>query len=297
MKLLGHFDEWLHAPAPPERLAALRIAIAGFVTIYLVANVGEFARLADGQSIFAPVGVARVLDAPLPSAAVWALFGAAVASGASFTIGFAARCTGPLFATLVLSWASYHSSFGQILHFEHLFTVHLLILAFAPTADAWALSFRPSGRERPRPEVRYGWPIRLLAIVTATTYVLSGIAKLRLTGFAWFDPDTLGAHIGYSATRMEAIGGRTPPLARWVLAHSWLIGPMAAAALAVELLAPLALLGRWARNLWVGAALLFHAGTAATMLVFFGYRGLGFAMLPLFAVERLAGRDFAGKIG
>lgn len=281
-------ERWLHAPAPPERLAALRIAVAGFVTLYLVANAGEFARLADRDTAaFEPVGLANALSGPLSGAATWAFFGVLVFSGVAFTAGIAARVIGPIFAVLVLGWTSYHSSFGQLLHFEHLFTLHLLILAMAPSADAWAVRRRSTPTPSLEPSVRYGWPIRLLALTTATTYVLSGIAKLRLTGFAWFDPDTLSAHIGYSTTRMETIGGRTPPLARAVLARPWLIAPMAVAALLVELGAPLALVSHRARNVWVGAALAFHAGTAMTMLVFFGYRGLGFAMLPLFAVERI----------
>lgn len=326
MKLIHRLDHWLHHPAPAERLAALRIAIAGFVTIYLLVNVGEFARLgrlaeADTQT-FTPVGLARALAGPLPSTTLWLLFAALVLSGAAFTAGIAARISGPLFALLVLSWTSYHSSFGQLLHFEHLFTLHLLILAASPSADAWALRLRrpaphaiarkqsaPPNQSVNRagpntcPEdsqalgsggsqvgVRYGWPIRLLALVTATTYVLAGVAKLRLTGAAWFDSNTLATHIGYSATRMETIGGPAPPLAGTVLSRPWLIGPMAAAALAVELGAPMALFGRRARNLWVGAALVFHAATAATMFVFFGYRGLGFAMLPLFALEAVPSR-------
>ena len=287
-RLAARLDGWLHDPAPPERLAGLRIAIGGFITIYLAANIAEFARVANRPAVqFDPVGIARVLAAPLPSFAVWSLFAVALVSGVIFTAGLWTRVSGPVFALAVLGWTSYHSSWGQLLHFEHLFTLHIMILAGAPVGDAWTLGSASRAGAGGQPSSRYGWPIRLLAIVTALTYFLAGVAKLRLSGTAWFDPATLANHIGYSATRMDTIGGPTPPLSRFVLQNQWLIVPLACVALAIELGAPLALLGRRLRNLWVGAALCFHAGTGATMLVFFGYRGLGVALLPLFAIEQI----------
>ncbi len=281
-------DDWLFAPAPAERLAGLRIAIGGFVTVYLALNLGEVARLTDRSAAqFDPVGLARLLHAPLPAGVLWLLFGLALLSGAAFTLGLWVRATGPAFALLVLGWTSYHSAWGQLLHFEHLFTLHLLILAMAPVADAWTMG----GPAQPQPPShRYGWPIRLLAITTALTYLLSGIAKLQLSGAEWFAADTLANHIGYSSIRMQTIGGPTPPLARFALNNQWLMTPLAVLSMAVELGAPLALVGKRLRNIWVVAALGFHLGTAATMLVFFGYRGLGFAFLPLFAVEHVRRR-------
>lgn len=284
MNALAKFDAWIHEPAPAERLAALRIAIGTFVVVYLAMSVREVDRMAtrDPRS-FEPVGIAHLFDTPLSATTIWLLFAVLMVSGLAFTAGVAFRLSGPVFALLVLGWTSYHSSWGTLLHFEHLFTIHVIILALAPAADAWAFG-SPTLRSASE---RYGWPIRLLALATAATYVLAGIAKLRLSGWAWFDSDTLANHIGYSATRMETIGATAPPLAVPVLEARWLLGPMAAVALAVELGAPLALASRRVRNVWVLAALLFHAGTGLTMFVFFGYRGLGFALLPLFHLERI----------
>ena len=287
MRTQRQVDEWLQPVAPAERLAALRIATGAFVTLYLIANVGEVSRLSrQPAENFEPIGLAGVLDGPVPTAVLWAVFAIVVAAGALTSVGLGYRLAAPIFAAGSLTWASYHSSWGQLLHFEHLFTLHLVILAIAPAADAWALGQGTNGADALVGR-RYGWPIRLMAVVTATTYVLSGLAKLRLSGLAWFDPATLSTHIAYSATRIDVLGGPTPPLARFVVGRDWLIAPMAAAGLAVELGAPLALVGRRLRNLWVVGAIGFHAATAATMLVFFGYRGLGVALLPLFAVERL----------
>ncbi len=283
--VLERVDGWLHDPAPASRLASLRILITGFVLVYLIANVPEFSRLASRPAgEFEPVGVITLLDQPLGTR-VWLLFGASIVAGSAALIGLAYRFTGPLFAGLVLVWASYHSSWGQMLHFEHLFTLHLLILAVAPAADAW--SVQPTdGSKR---SARYGWPIRLLAITTVVTYFIAGIAKLRIGGIDWVDGSTLSNHIGYSATRMEVLGGFVPPVAPLVIGKDWLMGPMAFGGLLIELVAPLALLGgRW-RRWWVVGVLTFHLGTAATMMVWFPYQGLGFALLPLYRAERVVG--------
>ena len=130
-------DDWLHEPAPHERLAILRVLIGGFVTVYLAVNVGEFDRVTRRDpSEFDPVGAARLLSGPLPDAVVWALFVGLLLAGVAFTAGVCFRLAGPLFAIGVFAWASYHSSWGRLLHFEHLFTIHVLILGSSPAGRA-----------------------------------------------------------------------------------------------------------------------------------------------------------------
>lgn len=303
-------DRWLLDPAPPERLAALRLAVGGYALVNVFISVGEFARLAGRPaSEFEPIGLASLLDGPVSAPVLWTLFALSVASGIGFVAGVWFRLTGPTFAVCTLAWATYHASWGQMLHFEHVVTLHVLLLGFSPAADA----FRLGRRTRPRVEpvvgaTRYGWPIRLLAIVTVVTYALAGLAKLRVSGWSWVDGTTLANHIGYSATRLDLLGEPRPPLATFVVTQDWLLGPMAMAGLGVELLAPLALFGRRFRRVWVPSVLLFHLGTLTTMFVFFSYNGLGFALLPLYRLEgavdwigakarRLAKRRAAQEMG
>ncbi len=282
MTFRDRVDDWLNGSAPAERLAMLRVLISGFVVIYLVANVFEFQRLANRGSVgFEPVGVAVFLSGPLGEW-IWVLFTAAVLSGAAATVGLWYRITGPAFAVLVLLWSSYHSSWGQMLHFEHLFTLHLLVLGFSPSAVALVARAGPSDE---LPSARFGWPVRIMAIITVSTYVIAGLAKLRIGGAAWLDGSTLGNHIGYSATRMEVLGGFVPPLAPVILRFGWLLGPMAVGGLFVELLAPLGLFGGSWRRYWVLSVITFHTATALTMMVWFPYQGLGFALLPLYRCE------------
>ncbi len=286
--LVHRVDRWLLAAAPPQRLAVLRIAVGVYGLVNLIVSVGEFARLAERPAgEFEPVGIAGLLDAPASPVVLWSLFAASLVSGVGFTIGARFRLSGPLFALCTLIWASYHASWGQMLHFEHLLVLFALIIGVSPAADALSIDRRRRREPETSDHVRYGWPVRLLAIVTVVTYVLAGVAKLRIGGVAWVDGSTLANHIAYSATRQDLLGEPRPPLASLVVRQDWLIQPMALAGLGVELLAPLALLGGWCRRLWVPAAIVFHLGTLTTMFVFFPFNGLGFALLPLYRAERL----------
>ena len=285
---IARVDRWLLSAAPPERLGVLRLVIGSYGLANFVVSVGEFRRLASRSgSQFEPVGIAGLLDGPVPAGALWALYALSLVTGAAFLAGAAYRISGPAFALCTLAWATYHSSWGQMLHFEHLLTLHLLVLGFSPAVDALSVDARRRSSPAPIRSVRYGWPVRLLAIITVVTYALAGLAKIRVSGWAWVDGTTLANHIAHATTRLDLLGEPRPPLATTVISQQWLIQPMALASLAIEVLAPLALFRRF-RRLWVVGVVLFHVGTLATMFVFFAYNGLGIALLPLYRVERAA---------
>ena len=63
--------------------------------------------------------------------------------------------------------------------------------------------------------------------------------------------------------------------------------------LAIELGAPLALLGPRIGRGWAYAAWAFHAGIALVMGITFPYHLLGFAFLALFPLDRLFRRDLS----
>ncbi len=284
--MIRAFDRWLLADAPAERLAVLRIAISGYSFIYIVANVGEFVRLANrSTSEFEPVGLASVLTSPVTPAVLWSVFAILIVSSIAALFGVWFRVTGPVLAFAFLAWASYHSSWGQMLHFEHVVTLHLLVLAASPASESLSVDARM--RTRQVASVRFGWPIRLMAIITVVTYSLAAIAKLRIGGSSWIDGSTLANHIAYSATRLDLLGEPRPPFAAFAVQRDWLLGPAAIGGVAVELFAPLALFGGWFRKLWIPAIVTFHLATLLTMLVFFPYNGLGLALLPLYRVERI----------
>ncbi len=289
-------DDWLFAEAPAERLAVLRVLVGGFAVVYLAVRFPVFVSLATRRGRVDGVGPLWWLAEPLPAPAVVAWMVVTLLVGVLFTLGLRTRVTGPCFAVGVLLATTYRSSWGQILWLENLMVLQLLIVGFSRSGDAWTIG--PCSRDPHEPDARYGWPLRLAALVTVTTYVLSGLAKLRIGGLDWVWGDTLRHHIAFSAARLELFGEASSPLGGAVVAHGWLLRPFAVVAIALELAAPVALLGGRPRTVWVVLTWSMHVAIAALMFVVFPFPlfGVAFAcfyrleVLPS-AVGRLIGRS------
>ena len=290
MTVLRRGREWMLEPAPATRLAVFRILCGLFATGYLAARLPVFWSLAGRDpSAFDPVGVLGWLDQPFGPGTVEAIVVTCLVLGACFTAGVAFRVTGPAFAIALLVLTSYRSSFGQVLYFENLMVIHIIIVGISPAAEALALARSRATEPTPAPHTRYGWPLHVAALVSATAYVVAGIAKLRIGGLGWATGSTLRNHIAFSATRLGVLGGAPSPLARPVMRAEWLLTLAAIGTLVVELGAPLALWRR-ARTTWVAATWVLHAGIAATMFVVFPYPLALVAFAPLFDLERLVRR-------
>jgi hypothetical protein len=280
-------SRWWFAPAPAERLAALRILIGAFACAWLAARLPELWALSElPASELAPVGVARVLSAPLVSAAVLAIALASLACLVAFVVGWRFRLTAPA-AALGLLWSlTYRNAWGMVFHTDNLLVLHVIALACAPAADAWSLDAR-AGRTGAPPAAGYGWAVKLCAALTCATYLLAGIAKLRLGGWAWAGGDQLRNQIAIDHLRKALLGGAVAPFARAFVAHPDALAVFAIGTLLIELGAPLALAGRRIAWLWALAAWGFHVGVVLTMNIWFPYPLFGVAFLPLFACERI----------
>lgn len=277
------------AVAPPERLAMLRILTGVFAMAYLLARLPVFLQLGDRRSGFDGVGLAMLLDRPVEGSVVDAVVVATLLSGVGFVVGWRFRVNGLLFALGMLALGSYRGSWGQLLHFENLMVLYLLIIAWAPSADAWSLDAR---RREDRPDdpgesVSYGFPIALATLVLVTTYVIAGLAKLRYGGLDWVFGDTLRNHVAYAAARLDLLGGSPSPLAGWAVRLDGIWPFVAAATIVIELAAPVALLGGRVRTVWVLAAWLMHLGILMFMLIGFPFPLFLVAFAPLYRVERL----------
>jgi len=286
MKLLRALDDYWFAPAPPERVALLRVAIGGFSLLYLVARFGNLTSVRRFQAAeFLPVGVIRVLAHPLPPFAVYAVLLLAIAAGGAFVAGYHYRQSGPLFALLFLWTTSYRNSWGMIFHVENLAALHLLLLAACPAADAISFDARGKSAVLSR-DGRYGWPIRAMMAVTAATYVLAGIAKLKFAGLSWAHGDFLRQQVAYDNLRKIELGSIHAPLGATLVQYGAPFASLALISLALEFGAPLALFsGRFAR-VWVAGAWIFHVAVAALMAIIFPYQLTLVAFLPYFELER-----------
>jgi hypothetical protein len=275
---LRAIDERFRAPAPPERLAALRVLVGAYGTIYVLARmpyVLDVARLPDAR--FAPVGVLRVLDGPLPLWTVRLLLGATVLLGAAFTLGWRHRMVAPVYGLALLVVTTYTNSWQHVAHTENLVVLHTLVLAIAPAATVWSLDHRRRGGPRPAPDADHGWPVRLMSVLTVLTYVLAGVAKLRHGGLDWVSGDVLRNLVAHDNLRKILLGDLHSPLGGRLVAHRWVFPPLALGSLAVELGAVFALVGRRTRYVWIVAAWLFHVGVLALMAIMFLYPLTGIA--------------------
>ena len=278
--------------APAERLASLRILIGVFALIYLLIRLPVFLQLGDRRTGFDGVGLAALLDGPVSGVVVDTVVAATALAGIGFVLGWRFRIFGPLFALGMLVLGSYRGSWGQLLHFENLMVLYLVIVALAPSADAWSLDARRGvndhqGSAAPGASTAYGWPLALASLVLVITYVIAGVAKLRYGGLDWVFGDTLRNHVAYAAARLDLLGGSPSPFAGWGVRLDWMWPFVAGATIVIELAAPVALLGGRIRTAWVIAAWLMHLGILAFMLIGFPMPLFLVAFAPLYRIERL----------
>jgi hypothetical protein len=277
---------WLMAPAPPTRLASLRIFVGLFALVFVVSRFPHLWNTVElPRRQFEPVGVLGWLSDPLPASLVRALILAAIPLGIAFVTGAGFRFTGPAFSLVFLFVATYRLSWGHVIHTEHLVVLHLLVLGFAASAAAW--SFDSRGQEPPAEGERFGWPVQIMALATIITYVLAGIAKVRNGGMDWLVGDVLRNQVAFDNLRKELLGAWHSPLGAHAVGYRWIFPPIAIATVVVELGAPVALLGGKWRTAWAVSAWLFHIGIALLMWISFPYHVIGLAYAPLFRAERI----------
>ena len=265
---------WL-TPAITERQHRIWQTWTGVVLAgYLIVRVVP---LTSFVGTWQPVGVLTPLSAPLPNSALWVLWAISLA-GSLLLI----KRPSPNLVTRALWWAgplavvvllSHRSSGGQILWFDILPLLHVVAIA------AGGLHFN---------SIRAGWAMRLSAIMTTITYVLAGVAKLRLGGTAWIAEGALERHIVWSATRLDVLGGTPSPVAGPLVDLGLASVPLALAVVVIELSAPIALFSRRFALGWSIAAWVMHLVIALTLFVLFHWPlfGVAFAPLVLFGVSQ-----------
>jgi hypothetical protein len=282
-----------YVPMPATRLALVRIGVCFYAVAYLLVRALPLTSVVRFSAAeFAPVGPVQLLAQPLPS---WAVYGAlvlAIASGSAATLGYAYRISAPIFALAFLWVTSYRSSWGMIFHTENICALHLFVLAVAPAADALA-----PGRASSASDGRYGWAVRAIATITVVTYVLAGVAKLRLGGAAWVDGELLRAQVAYDNVRKIELGATHAPLGAWLVTLAWPFKTLAWMSLLLELGAPLALVRTRIATVWVLGVWSFHLGVALLMAIGFPYQLSFAAYLAFFPLERLLSRKHGATAG
>lgn len=294
--MLRALDRYWMAPAPPERLATVRVLVGAYALVYLVARapvLADFSAFAPAR--FEPVGVVRALSVPLPAAAVWALWGASVVLAAAFAVGARFRLTGPLLAALLLWVTSYRNSWGMLFHTDNLLVLHAIVVGLCPAAtDVLAVDARTrraapdaTASAVPGADGVYGWPLRLLGWITVAAYALAGIAKLRESGLVWADGEILRNYIAFDAVRKIEVGSVYSPFGAWLVGFQAPFRVIGVLSLALELGGPLVLLHPRLTRAWVVGMWGFHLGVLAVMAIVFPYPLSGVAFAALLPCERI----------
>ncbi|MDX2041359.1 MAG: M48 family metalloprotease [Acidobacteriota bacterium] len=290
--LWNKLSAYWFAEAPAERLAVLRILIGAFALYYVGVRYDMFVKIAETESsLFAPVGVAAFLNAPIGVGLFQAILIATLAANVAFILGWWHRFTGPLFAGLLMWLLCYRNSWSMIFHSDNAMVMHVLVMGLAASADAYsldALRSRRQGLPTQSSNWRYGWPVRLMCALTVTTYFVAGVAKLASHGLSWGSGEALRGQIAVDGLRKELLGDTGGALSYALYDQIWLFTLLGVGTLVLELGAPLVLANRRLGMLWAVNVWLMHWGILFIMGITFRYQLAGFIFLSFFKVERLA---------
>ncbi|MCZ7582189.1 MAG: hypothetical protein M5R36_02000 [Deltaproteobacteria bacterium] len=280
-------DFWFE-PAPAARLAILRLIIGAFaVNLFLGNRIKLLAPMRFPESMFEPVGVIRLLSGPMPAQLLPPLVTIATIFAVAFWLGLFFRFTGPVFAALLWWILTYRNSWSMIFHYENVLVLHVLVLALAPSADDFSVDALRR-RARGGNAECYGWPIKLMNLITVGTYAFAGFAKL--TGPTWKEWPTgevVRAWIAHDQLRKTVLGSHSSDVIVAIYDQKWMFFVFAVGTLILECGAPIALVNRRISRVWAAGAFLMHWCIYFIMAIIFPYHMFGFIFVPFFRVEKI----------
>ncbi len=277
---------WLRG-APAERLAVLRIIVGLYGLIYLLIRTPHLLSYAlDEIPRFQPVGIVTLAETPTLPWVYRVLVVITLILAGAFLLGYRHRFLAPVYAGMLLWVLTYTNSWGKILHTDNLLVLHVGILALTRSADVLSFDAQQARAKRDLPS-HYGWPIKLMAAVCALVYLLAGIAKIRNSGFALAEGETLRNYIAFVNVRKIELGSAHSPIGVALLAFPSLFQGLGWFSLVLELGAPAAVLSHRLGKWWSWSVWGFHFGVLLLMAIGFVYQLTMVAFAPFFHVEKL----------
>jgi hypothetical protein len=164
-------------------------------------------------------------------------------------------------------------------------TLALIVLSFAPCADAWSLRPRPASTPGPV----YNWPLKLVQLFLCQVYLFAGYAKLFRTGLGWISAEGVRGYVMlYNQNEQNVVFNTVGP---WLAAHPRLCLLAAVTAMAINFSFWIVLFSRRARGVLVPLALAWHLGIMLAMNIAFLEAPLLLLFVDWAALrERLRGR-------
>jgi hypothetical protein len=276
---------WWFSPVALGRVAALRVLVALYVPLDLWLSTSWVHEHGDvPPELYQPVALARLLQVPAatPLSADLLRSGMTVLSVAMLIAVIwrrvpdaVSRIVGAGLGIAYLWWMLLAMSYGKVDHDRYAF---LVLLAVLPTVAGARLGDRDTSESA-------GWAIRMVQVAVVATYFLAAVAKIRFGGWGWAN----------GATFARAIIRRGTDLVDWMVQYPWTLRVSQWAMLVLELAAPLLLLIRRERTMWIviGSLYAFHLMTYAALgIIFLPHLVALAAFLPL---ERLGRQRDASR--
>ncbi len=250
----------------------VRAAVTGAFLVSVLST--SFSNLGElPATLLRPNGIMQLLswkfyDLLLTARGMSALKWVMVISLTLSAIGYLTPFTTKTSALLVLFYEGLLRSFGHFNHDEMLGVYCLIVLAFSPCGDGFAVDSLT--RRKERGALAYGYPILLMQILVAWTYFSSALIKLRVAGLGYFSKDNLPAlAIIHSLDNLHDTHFR---FAFSLPAFGNYLAVMVGVVLVWELLFPLAVFWKRVRWWFLGMGIVFHLSTLFLLNIFFPYQ-------------------------
>jgi hypothetical protein len=241
------------APASPINLGVSRLLFfTGVLVMYAPEDFSAWGAVSPAYWLPIPLFDALHLR-PIHPSAIRALEGFWRLSLALSAAGFASRVSMTVAALLGVYLLGLPHNFGQTYHFDALLVIAMGVFAVSRAGDAFSVDAWLKRGSRPEPSGEYTWPLRAICVAMSFVFLAAGLAKLRYGGLDWITSRNMSILL----TRAMYHVSDADPQTTWgllIAQHHWASSALAAAALATELLFPLALVSRTARAVFVPAA-------------------------------------------
>jgi predicted DCC family thiol-disulfide oxidoreductase YuxK len=289
-KQIQRFMNFWFAPLPASRLAILRIATGLFSLWYLLSRYDMLLKLpANGSSMYEPVGVIQFFHEPFTAEIFNIILWATIGFNILYILGWQFRYTGPLFAMLLLLFFCYRNSWSMIYHNFNLLVIHVFIIGFAASGDALSADIKRNNSHILKTAFswKYGWPVKLICLVTALVYFISGITKISGDlAWNWLSGEAMRSQIAVDSLRKNVMGVETSPFFEGLYAHSWIFFSIGVLTMLVELCAPFILHKKKLILPWILLAFLMHWGIFFMMGIKFYHHMTGIIFFPFLAPEK-----------
>ncbi len=261
------WERFWFAPQAPLDLALCRILLLGYLCFYnWRGRSAETVTRLFGEQSWAPISFFRWLPEALPGPETFgALLGLYELCLALGCVGLFTRTACGAGFLLGLYVVGLGQNFGKVAHPEHVSLLLLGVLACSRAGDALSLDAwwrrRRGLAPAPAQSGEYRWPLRCAWLVMVLMFLGAGISKLRFGGLEWIFSDSFSNLLIVHHYRKPDL----PGIGLWLAERRGLAQAAAFASVALELLAPLALLHRRLRLLLVPGLFLMQLGIALLM--------------------------------